>query len=132
MKKKGLKYWLSIISAACCIVYLLLRIFGIIDNRMHFTSRYHAYAAGFDTLTLTPEQTIGLYGVSLDVTYTGIDNVDKLFTAYLNGVYSNLPGYPTTSADPRLWSKNNWARLTAFVIFFGTIRKTLSPLLIIL
>lgn len=67
-----------------------------------------AHAAGFDTLTLTPEQTIGLYGYSIDVTYTGIDNIDQLFTAYLNGVYSYLPGYPTTSADPRLWATNDW------------------------
>lgn len=104
--KKIKKFFSFLILVLGC-VYLFLRIFGILDNNFHF-KRLTAYAAGFDTLTLTPEQTIGLYGYSLDVTYTGIDNIDQLFTAYLNGVYSYLPGYPTTSADPRLWATNDW------------------------
>lgn len=104
MKKKGLKYWLSIISAACCIVYLLLRIFGILDNRMHFTSRYHASAAqSWDTRDLTPQETIGLYGNQIELTYTGIDEIDHLFPLQLIGVWDTPHYWPTLSSDLSLF-----------------------------
>lgn len=105
MKKKGLKYWLSIISAACCIVYLLLRIFGIIDNRMHFTSRYHAYAAdsSWDTRILSPQETIGLYGNQIQLTYTGIDEIDHLLPLQLIGLWDTPNYWPTLSSDSRLF-----------------------------
>lgn len=112
MKKRGLKYWLSIISAACCIVYLLLRIFGILDNRMHLTSRYHAYAADTPTWTtreLTIAETIGLYGYTFPVVYTGVDNIDREFSAqlvgsnYFNALFPDFSSWPSFSNDRRLF-----------------------------
>lgn len=115
MKKKGLKYWLSIISAACCIVYLLLRIFGILDNRMHFTSRYHASAAqSWDTRDLTPQETIGLYGNQIQLTYTGIDEIDHLFPLQLIGVWDTPHYWPTLSSDRILFGSNNEMDYTNF------------------
>ena len=92
---------LSMIALCCSIVYLLLRIFGILDNRMHLTSRYHASAAGssWDTRYLSPQETIGLYGNSIELTYTGIDEIDHLFPLQLIGVWDTPHYWPTLSSD---------------------------------
>ena len=124
MKKKGIKHYLSLVCTACAIVYLLLRIFGIIDNRMRLNTKYHAYAA--DTTPALPivthpddpvipdveekrlsvEETIGLYGYFMNVTYTGLDLVDQYLRLELVGLGAGIShpnGWPTLSSDLQLW-----------------------------
>lgn len=112
MKKKGIKHFLSIICLSCSIVYLLLRIFGIIDNRMKLNNRFHAYASSWDTRVLEPQEAIGLYGTRLSVTYTGIDQIDRFFQCELMNTW-DMPSWPTTSADSRLWPSGEWGNFKA-------------------
>ena len=110
MKKKGIKYILSLLALSCSIVYLLLRIFGIIDNRLHLNSRYHAYASqSWDTRVLTPQETIGLYGTRIQVTYSGIDQIDQIFQLQLIGTWDTPHYWPTVSWDERLFPPGHWA-----------------------
>lgn len=99
-KPSRLRFFLRLVLTAAVVSYCIF----LNIQRCTVT----AHAAGFDTLTLTPEQTIGLYGDSLEVIYTGNDNIDQYFQAHIAGAFPYLPGYPTTSADPRLWSNNDW------------------------
>lgn len=126
---------LSMIALCCSIVYLLLRIFGILDNRMHFT--YHAAAAETTSTTpalsidpvptptwegrqLTIEETIGLYGYYIDAIYTGIDMLDQYLHFELMGSYLQDNTYPGFSTDLRLWRDPNnpngtsWGNLNVF------------------
>ena len=103
---------LSMIALCCSIVYLLLRIFGMLDSHLHFKSTT-AYASEWNDRRLSVEETIGLYGYSFPVTYTGINNVDQYFTAYLVGSnYWNAlfpsTSWPTFSYDSRLFPSGVW------------------------
>lgn len=126
---------LSMIALCCSIVYLLLRIFGIIDNRMRLNTKYHAYAA--DTTVTIPvvtspnfppvipdveerrlsfEETIGLYGYRMQVTYTGLDQIDKFLQLELIGSLDTQRDWPTVSSASQLWhvpgtSGSHWGNL---------------------
>ena len=119
MKKKGIKHYLSLVCTACAIVYLLLRIFGIIDNRMRLNTKYHAYAADttlpivthpddpvipdVEERRLSFEETIGLYGYRMQLTYTGLDNVDQFLQLQLIGALDQQRDWPTVSSALQLW-----------------------------
>ena len=135
MKKKGIKHFLSILCLSCSIVYLLLRIFGIIDNRMKLNNKYHAYAADTTAQTqITPslvtdyvvpeiehrvlsyEETIGLYGTRIQLTYTGLDEVDRYLQLELIGTWDTPSSWPSFSSDLQLWhvpgeSGSHWGNL---------------------
>lgn len=121
MKKKGIKYFLSLIALSCSIVYLLLRIFGILDNKFHFKT-YKVFAADTTTSTtpalsintdmptpeiehrvLSYEETIGLYGNRIQLTYTGLDEIDKYLQLELIGAWDTPRDWPSFSSDSQLW-----------------------------
>ena len=109
--KKTKKFFSFLILVLGC-VYLFLRIFGILDNDFHFRC-FKAYASEWNDRRLSVEETIGLYGYSFPVTYTGINNVDQYFTAYLVGSsYWNAlfpsTSWPTFSYDSRLFPSGVW------------------------
>ena len=135
MKKKGIRHYLSLVCTACAIVYLLLRIFGIIDNRMKLNNKYHAFAADTTTLTtpalnintdmptpeiehrvLSYEETIGLYGNRIQLTYTGLDEIDRFLQLELIGAWDTPRDWPSFSSDLQLWhvpgeSGSHWGNL---------------------
>lgn len=93
-KKRGcLGRTLSTIALVLGCVYLLLRIFGIIDQHFHFqkTGRLVAHAAGSTDVYLNEQQTLALIGSSFTVTYhnktTGLE-VD--LTAHVSGSTEDL------------------------------------------
>ena len=112
---------LSIIALCCSIVYLLLRIFGMLDSHLHFKGQTsHAADTSLPIVThpgdpvipdveerrLSVEETIGLYGYAMNVTYTGLDLVDKYLRLELVGLgegLSHTNGWPTLSSDLQLW-----------------------------
>ena len=134
MKKKGIKYILSLVALSCSIVYLLLRIFGILDNKLHFKT-YKAFAADTTTSTtpalnintdiptpelehrvLTYEETIGLYGNRIQLKYTGLDEVDRYLQLELIGAWDTPRDWPSFSSDLQLWhvpgeSGSHWGNL---------------------
>lgn len=62
-----------------------------------------AYASDWDTRDLTPQETIGLYGNQIQLTYTGIDEIDHLFPLQLIGVWDTPHYWPTLSSDLSLF-----------------------------
>lgn len=119
---------LSMIALCCSIVYLLLRIFGMLDSHLHFKGQT---AFAVDTVTLPTvtgsvivpdveyrrlslEETIGLYGYRMQVTYTGLDLIDKYLQLELMGSADTPSGWPTLSSarqltkDPNIPNGSSW------------------------